>query len=159
MEKGLVNLIQIIDTFFFRNVCAIMKIILRLLGCFLAFRRGAITRAGPRWLETWFPLLLYRYFLPEPVLASSQPGRWVTAPHLPSRLEASWSHWTAAVVVQAVVVPDGQERNFSRDTSPTCLQRIFSWRVDRARNYERCQSDSFLPHQWWKGLSIPTIKP
>ena len=44
----------------FRNVCAIMKIILRLLGCFLlAFRWGAVTRAGPRWLETWFPLLLY----------------------------------------------------------------------------------------------------
>ena len=98
-----------------------MKIILGLWGCFLlAFRWGAITRAGPRWLETWFPLLLYRSFLPEPVLAFCQPGRWVTSPHLVSRLEASRFPWTAALMLLAVLVPDWQ-----RETSPTCLRRIF----------------------------------
>ena len=90
-----------------------MKIILRLLGCFLlAFRWGAITRAGPRWLESWFPLLLYRSFLPESVLAFCQPGRWVTSPHLLSRLEASRFPWTATLMVLAVLVPDWQERDF-----------------------------------------------
>ena len=90
-----------------------MKIILRLLGCFLlAFRWGAVTRAGPRWLEAWFPWLLYCSFLPEPVLAFSQPGRWVTAPHLPSRLETSRFPWAAALTVLAVLVPDWQESYF-----------------------------------------------
>lgn len=87
-----------------------MKIILRRVGCFLlAFRWGAVNRAGPRWLEAWFPLLLYCSFLPEPVLAFFQPGRWVTAPHLPSGLEASMCSWAAALTVLAVLVPDWQE--------------------------------------------------
>lgn len=80
---------------------------------------------------TWFPLLLYCSFLPEPVLAFSQPGRWVTAPHLPSRLEASRFPWTAALMVLAVLVPDWQERYFPN----LSLEDFFSGRFAQHLEY------------------------
>lgn len=51
-----------------------------------------------------------------------QPGRWVTAPHLPSRLEASRLPWTAALTLLAVLVPDRK-----RDTPPSVFGGFFFW--------------------------------
>lgn len=81
--------------------CAIVKIILRLPGCFIFWPLG---KAPPQEvvLDGWRPGLLCCCFLPEPVQALRS---WVTDCFLPAfEAKVLWTSWAAAVGVLGVGV-------------------------------------------------------
>lgn len=153
----------------------------------LAFRQSTTTGSSPRWLETWFALLLLS---PRACAGSEELGDCF----LPAfEAKILWTSWAAAVGVLGVgVLGLTGEKPFpwysphmSSEDFFLALFCIASWTLcflrsskekcsvhsarrgsvtsscclDWARNCDWHQSDPFLPHQWQNGLSVPTIKP